>query len=163
MKTKSLTLLFIGLCLLSCNSAYEKRQNAFKSALSEILLEEDDSNKKLCIVLFVSRDHMCAECIKKEILNIKDNSWIEENIVIMGISQNKREFISNLSTINPRKIITIKDADNNHVYDHQLMQYLLFDKENKRIIHIFYPQPCEEAATIDYFESVKKLCLETDE
>ena len=156
-KTKLLTLFVIcwSLLSLSCNSTHNK--NDFNSVLSEILFEEDDSNKKLCLILFVSNEHMCSECLSKEILNIKNDPWVEENIIIMGVSSNKREFLSNFSSINPRKTIVVKNDNNKHIFANQMMQYFLFDREKKRIFHFFHPQPCDMSKTHEYFKSAKKL------
>jgi len=160
MKTKSLILFIIGMCLLSCNNTHSKsKNNNLKSILFEILHEKDDSKKNISLILFIPNEHLCSECLNKEILNIKNNQWIEENTIIIGVSKNRREFLSNFKTINPLKIITINETDYKHIFYYQAIQYFLFDKEKKLVFSFFYPQPCDESATIEYFESVKRMVM----
>ncbi len=120
--------------------------------LDRIKLEE-----KKYLVLFIS-EGMCSECINREFMNIKQNEWFGQHLIVFGIFSNERYFKSMVNPINTYMNLYVSE---DHITDEINREngpfYVIYDTESLLMSHKMYPDPCDVQKTIEYYETVKKI------
>jgi hypothetical protein len=139
--------------LCSCVGKIKEPQKLdWKELISQTIKKEGISDDEDQLYLFIA-DNMCSECITKEYMNIKSDSI---GISIIGVFNDKRNFIASTNIAFMRNRIFIdRTPQHSNIIPNQPI-YFIYNKTTEAILEIFYPVPCEEEKTLNYFQKIRK-------
>jgi hypothetical protein len=151
---KKYLLHFVIIAALLCSCAGEKQYDFdLISLITQTIGEKQKGNDKNLLCIFVS-DNMCSACIEKEFINIKSDSI---PVTMIGIFGNKRNFISSTNQISWENLIFIERKEQHKGIIISKPFYFIFNSEDKTCSEIFYPNPCDEGKTFDYFRKIRDI------
>lgn len=158
MKKYHLFYIIAIIMIFSCsrNTKKEKKINSLLPIIEENIDNPlIDSNEKQ-MYLFIA-DEMCLECIIKEFINIKRDSM---TVNVIGYFKDRRNFVSstNHDFIRNRVFIARNRLDRYSLPAQPF--YFIYNKNTKAISDIFYPHPCEETLTFNYFQKIKNYIFQ---
>lgn len=149
------TLALICIGLSGCN---KNVSDSFKPEefFPRILKNENIIPEKI-FVLYLS-EGMCAECINKEFMNLKECDKLLNNIAVVGVFSNKRIFNSCVNSLKPKEkfFYDMKDLKEGEELPLNPI-YFVYDREKKEISDVFYPQPCRIVQTFEYFKNIETV------
>jgi hypothetical protein len=145
---KKILFIFFIAIFSGCNDTVKKGD--INETINKLMME---NNYQSSLILFVS-EKMCSECINKELINIQNNREIIENLVIIGVFPHERYFYSFVNRLKPVNTLYIKSSEINISTVNNVF-YCVYDSKTKSISTIFYPDPCDEEKTCQYYETVK--------
>lgn len=150
----SIVLLFIMIVESSC--CVKQKEDSIEKYILEILSNRKIENEEN-LVLYIS-ENMCSECINKELVNISEDSLILSNLIIIGAFTNKRLFMANVSTIKSvNKIHILLTEDNMKILNNSPVMYCMYRMNEESLSEYFYPRPCSETLTKEYFDRIKEI------
>jgi len=143
------------LTFIGCKEQKTEQMDIYKE-LQNIIT--DSSETKKVIGLYIS-DGVCSECINQELINIKERADLESNLVIIGAYPNKKLFNSCISNMNPQKkvFVDLKKDQYGFFNEHKNVFYFYYNRQDKEVSRIFYPDPCDIHRTFKYYDELEKL------
>jgi hypothetical protein len=108
------------------------------------------------LVLYIS-ERMCSTCINEEIINIRQNSTIENKIIVVGVFSNKRNMYSTLNDLDLGSRAIFVDAKKVMPTEEKAPQYFIYNKEYRVFSAQFVPSSCNPQKTMDYYEDAIKI------
>lgn len=146
----------IFLLLLGCNRtnthSVDSKKRLEDVITSELINSGVNTNNP---ILFVA-EGMCAECINSEFVNLQSDTVLQRAIIIVGLFSRKRHFISTLTNLTNVRTVYIKHElmkDRNQ--NETLLFYAIYNAQLSKLTHVFYPDPCNAASTLNYYKNIK--------
>jgi hypothetical protein len=155
---KLLAVIFAFLLLSACKKSEKDTEEKLEDALINGLIDCNIQLKSKSLLLFIS-EGMCSECINKEFMNLRNDSIFGDNVdvIVIGIFSKKRHFLSTVNHLpRAKKIFIDKNTINKDVFAKGVVVfYSVYDKQSKQLTNIFYPDPCDQLSTLQYYKTIK--------
>ncbi len=149
------------ICFCCCSNPKEKTTENIETRIIQELDQLNLDNQKYPI-WFIS-EGMCSECITKELINIKENEWVNKQLIVLGIFSNKRHFHSIINSIHVYKTIYIDTETSKELINQRSSPfYAIYDAEKSILLNRMNPDPCNAQKTIEYYENIKKTIGDGD-
>jgi hypothetical protein len=153
---KKILIIILNVCVLcSCSTKQHDQNVELIPLLTQVLDENIDNKDKIQLCMFIS-DNLCSACAEKEFMNIKS---ADIPVTLIGLYANKRNFNSSINQLKWSKVIFIQRVEKHSNVIPRII-YFIYNPKEKTCTEIFYPDPCDEELTFDYFKKIENSIAE---
>lgn len=145
----------------SCG-AFSPRPAAEETRWKQVF-EREHLTDSSALILYVAQG-MCAECINKELINLKEHPEIARNTVIIGSFANKRHFLASVASAKVKRRIFVPANEMSNIDFAVYMQphYMLYVASSRTFEQPYYPADCSTEKTIEYYRDIRSRFLVGD-